>query len=103
MRHPLVDESLADVASGGALGRGHARDFGFLPLSFRAVGEQVVGVTGAHYAGAGEGQRDAGGIDGDPATTPLLGDVGGGARAAGRVKDEVAGVGGHEDAALDDG
>jgi hypothetical protein len=37
-----------------------------------------------------------------PAPSPLLGDVGCGAGAAGRVEDEIAGVGGHEDAALND-
>ena len=35
--------------------------------------------------------------------SPLLGNVGRGARAAGGVKYEVAGVGGHQDAALDRG
>ena len=53
---------------------------------------------------AGSRQREgyAGGVDGDPATAPLLGDVRGGAGAAGGVEDEVAGVGGHQDAALND-
>ena len=42
------------------------------------------------------------GVDGDPAAAPLLGDVGRGAGAAGGVEHEVAGVGGHEDTALND-
>ena len=41
-------------------------------------------------------------VDGDPPPAPLLRDVGRRAAAAGRVEDEVAGVGGHQDAALDD-
>ena len=39
---------------------------------------------------------------GDPAPAPLLGDIGGGAAAAGGVEHQVAGVGGHQEAALDD-
>ena len=73
-----------------------------LSLAFAAVGQQVVGIAGAHDAGTGQGQRNAGGVDGDPATAPLFGDIGGGAGAAGGIKDEVAGIGGHEDAALND-
>ncbi len=47
-------------------------------------------------------ERDAGSVDGDPAAAPLFGDVGGGAGAAGRIEDEITGIGGHEDAALDE-
>ena len=98
MRDPLVDEAVADVAVGGRFGRGLADDLGFLPLPFRAVREEVVGIAGAHDAGAGQREGDAGGVDGDPAPAPLLGDVGGGAGAAGGIEDEVAGVGGHQQA-----
>ena len=100
--HALVDEALADVAEAGRFGGGLALDFGFFELALTAVGKQVVGVTGAHDAGAGQSEGDAGGVDGNPAAAPLFGDVGGGAGAAGGVEHEVAGVGGHEDAALDD-
>ena len=75
---------------------------GFLDLAVAAVGEQVVGVACAHDAGAGQRQGYAGGVDGDPAAAPLLGDVGGGAGAAGGVEDEVAGIGGHQDASFYD-
>ncbi len=44
---------------------------------------------------AGQRKRDAGCINGEPATAPLLGDKGGGAGAAGGIKHEVTGVGGH--------
>jgi hypothetical protein len=50
---------------------------------------------------AGERKWDARDISGDPATAPLLGDVGRGSRAAGWVEYEVAGVRGHEHAAFD--
>ena len=80
---------------------GAALEFGFFLVSGIRVGEEVVGVAGAHDAGAGEGEGHPGGVDGDPAAAPLFGDVGGGARAAGGVQHQVAGVGGHEDAALD--
>ena len=100
--YPLVDEAVADVAVGGRFGRGLAGELGFLPLPFGAVREEVEGVAGAHDAGAGQREGDAGGVDGDPAPAPLLGDVGGGAGAAGGVEDEVAGVGSHEYAAFKD-
>ena len=102
MGHALVDEAEPNVSVSGCVQRSRSGDLGLLPLSFRAVGEHVVGVSRPHDAGPGEGQCDAGGIDGDPAASPLFGDVGGGAGAAGGIEDEVAGVGGHEDAAFDD-
>ena len=46
-------------------------------------------------------QCDARGVDRDPAAAPLLSDVGGRAGAAGWIKNEVARVGCHENAALD--
>ena len=95
VRDALVDEAVADVAVGGRFGRGLAGELGFLALPFRAVREEVVGIAGAHDPGAGQREGDAGGVDGDPAPAPLLGDVGGGAGPAGGVEDEVAGIGGH--------
>jgi hypothetical protein len=97
----LVDEAVADVAS-GRLRRGCAAgDLGLFELARGRVGEQVIGKTGAHDAGTGQRERHAGGVDGDPATTPLFGDIGGCAGAASWVEDEVARVGGHQNAALD--
>ena len=72
VRDPFVDEAVADVAVGGRFGRGLAGELGFLPLPFRAVREEVVGIAGAHDAGAGQREGDAGGVDGDPAPAPLL-------------------------------
>ena len=46
-------------------------------------------------------ERHAGGVDGDPAPAPLLGDIGRRAGTAGRVQHEVAGVCGHQDTAFD--
>ena len=99
--HALVDEALADVAAGGCFRRRALRDLGFLPLPLGAVGEQIPGIARAHDARPRQRERHAGGVDGDPAPAPLLGDVGRGARAAGRVQHQVAGVGGHQNAALD--
>src|SRR5690606_5114829 len=48
-----------------------------------------------------QGQWHAGSIAGDPATAPLFGDIGGSAGAAGGVQDNVARIGGHQNAALD--
>ena len=70
--------------------------------AFLGVGQLVVVEDGAHQALFGEGDRHARGVAGDPAAAPLLGDVGGRAGAAGGVEDQVAGVGGHEEAARDD-
>ena len=102
VRHALIDKALADVAACGLAGWRGAGDFGFLDLAVAAVGEQVVGIAGAHDAGTGQGERDARSVDGDPAAAPLFGDIGGGAGAAGGVENKVAGVGGHQDAALND-
>ena len=55
-----------------------------------------------HQAVFGQRQGDAAGIHRDPAPPPLLGDIGGGPAPAGRVENQVAGIAGHEDAALDD-
>ena len=69
--------------------------------AFVRVGEGVVVEIGGHQALLGERERDAGGVAGDPTAAPLFGDKCGRAAAAGRVKDQVAGVGGHQDAAGD--
>jgi hypothetical protein len=95
VRDPLVDEAMADVAVGRGRRRCRARDLGLLELALVGVREEVIGVARAHDAYAGQGERHAGRVDRDPAAAPLLGDVGGGAGAAGGVEDEVAGVGGH--------
>ena len=100
VRHTLIDKALADVAMRRLAGWRGAGDFGFLDLAVAAVGEQVVGIARTHDAGTGQRQGHAGGVDGDPAAAPLLGDIGGGAGAAGRVEHEVAGVGGHQDTTL---
>ncbi len=100
VRHALIDESLADVAAHRRRGRDPAGQFALFDLALAAVGEEVIGIAGAHDPGARQGEGDARGVDGDPAPAPLLGDIGGGAGAAGGVEDEVAGVGGHEEAAL---
>lgn len=48
-------------------------------------------MKGVHDVGTGQGQRDARGVDGDPAAAPLLGDSGGGAGAAGGIENKIAG------------
>ncbi len=96
MRHAFMDEALAQLARGRCgPGRG-AGDLALLALALGAVGEEVVGVARAHQARSRQSEGDAGGVDGDPAAAPLLGDGGGGAGAAGGVEDEIAGVGGHQ-------
>ena len=75
--HALVHEAETDVAVRRLRGRRRCGHLRFFILALAGVGEQVVGVAGAHYASACEGQRYARGVDRDPATAPLLGDVGG--------------------------
>lgn len=70
--------------------------------TFFGVGEVEVVEDGGHETLLCEGYRDAGGVAGDPAPAPPLSDVGSGPGAAGGVEDEVAGVGGHEEATFDD-
>ena len=98
MRHALIDEALADVVVDRRVGRHALSEFRFLGAAFAAVGEQIPGIARCHETRAGERERDAAGVDRDPPSAPLLGDIGRGARAAGGIEHEVAGVGGHEDA-----
>ena len=99
--YAFIDEALADIPIHGLRTRRGVCDLSFLELAFAGIGQQVERVTRSHNAGTGQYQRHTRGINSNPATTPLLGDVCGGARATGRIEDEVARVGGHEDAALD--
>jgi hypothetical protein len=85
VRDALIDEALADAAEGQRGGWRGAGDFAFFALAFGAVGEVVERIASAHDAGSGECEDDAGGVDGDPAASPLFGDVGGGAGAAGGI------------------
>ncbi len=78
-----------------------AGQLGLLLAAFDGIREQVVGEACGHQPGAGQRQRDAGRVDGDPPPAPLLRDVGRRAAAARRVEHQVAGVGGHQQAALD--
>ncbi len=70
--------------------------------AFLWVGELVIIEIGGHQPLLGKGERYARGVAGDPAPAPLLGDIGGCAGAAGGVEDQVAGIGGHEEAAGND-
>jgi len=100
VRHTLIHKALPDVAVGRRLGWLRAADLRFLELSISAIGQQVVGIASAHDTGTGQRESDARRVDGDPAATPLFGNVGGGSGAAGWVEDEVAGVGNHKQASL---
>ena len=103
MGHAFIDETLADVLVGRRFYCAIVRiggEFCLLDLSLRAVGKQIIGITGTHDTSASQRQRHSGRIYGDPATPPLLGDKGSRSGAASWIEDEVAGVGCHEDAAL---
>ena len=92
----FIDETLANIIVNRRVGRHALGKFRFLGAALAAVGKQVPGIARGHQPRAGQRQCDAAGIDGDPATSPLLGDVGCGARAASRIEHEVAGIRGHE-------
>src|SRR3546814_2732110 len=66
--------------------------------AFVRVLELKVVVTGGHQPSLGQGDGHARGVAGDPAATPFLGDVGGGAGAAGGIEYKVAGICGHQNA-----
>jgi len=60
------------------------------------VAESVVVELCGEEPLTGDGLGDAAGVNGDPAPTPLLRDVSRHPRTAGRIEDEIAGVGGHQ-------
>ena len=68
--------------------------------TFRRVFEDVVGVRVGDEAFSGDGDGDLSDVDGDPAAAPFLGLVGHGTGPACEVEDEVAWVGGHQEAAF---
>ena len=102
MGHALVNKSVSNVVVGWHIVRCPAFNLGFSQLPIAAVREKVVGIARAHDSSAGQSKRDAGCVDGDPAPTPLLGDIGGCAGAASWVEYKVTGICSHEDATLDD-
>ena len=81
MRHGFVVKALPDVLR---------------------VMQDVIREGRGHQALFGDVQGDARRVNRDPAAAPLLGDVGGRAAAAGGIEDEIAGVGRHQQTALND-
>ena len=75
-------------------------ELGFLGAALTAVGEQIPRIARRHQPRAGERERDAACIDGDPATTPLFGDIRGGARTASWIQHKIARIGGHQNAPI---
>ena len=67
---------------------------------FVRIAQFEVVVAGRHQPRLGQRDRDARGVAGDPAAAPLLSNEGRGTGTAGGIEDEVAGVGGHEEATL---
>ena len=66
------------------------------------MGQFVIVEDGGHQPLLGQRERHARGVAGDPAPSPLLGHEGRGAAAAGGIEDQIAGIGGHQEAALND-
>ena len=78
-----VDVRVVGDGLEGDVGHGLVDEAGL--ESFVGVLEGVVIEAGGHQPHLGQGDGDAGGVAGDPAAAPLLGDVGGGATPTGRV------------------
>ena len=96
----LVDKPLLDIALVLPVRWHLSGDFGFLLRALDRVVKEVVRKPGRHQAGAGKSNGYPGGVDGDPAAPPLLGDIGGGAAATRWVEHQVAGIGGHQETTL---
>jgi hypothetical protein len=106
VRDPLVDKPFLDVAikmSPLPLGEGWGEGADGLSLFFRAfrrIGQQVVGILRGHQTRAGQRKRHTARVAGNPAASPLLGDVGRRAAAACRIEHEIARIGSHEEGAF---
>ena len=66
------------------------------------VGQEIIGEVAADQSCTGKRERDPTGIDRYPASSPLFGDIRSGAGTTGRIQHEISGVGGHQNAALND-
>ena len=100
VRHSLVDEAVRDVVGERAAASRTPGDISLLAGTLSRIFEKVMRIACAHQARACKRESNAASVDGYPAAAPLLGDVGCCTGAASRVDDEVAGVGGHHEAAL---
>ena len=101
VRHPFADEALPNITPRRLIRRNCVRDLGFSALAVRTVGQQVVRVTSPHDARSRERQGNSGGVYGDPATTPLFGDVTGRTRSTCRIQHKIAWIRCHQHAPFD--
>src|SRR6266508_197681 len=86
---PLVPTPLTDIVTDLRGGQRHRRQLRFLHPPWDRVTQQVVREASPHQALPGQGERHPRGIDGDPTPTPLLCDVGRGARATCGVEHKI--------------
>jgi hypothetical protein len=101
MRRALVYESVANVIRVAGVGRRLAGQLSIFGRSgFRILEDEII-VLRAHQPRARKRECHARGVYSDPTSTPVFRNGGRRARAAGRIEHEIAGVGGHQDAALD--
>ena len=94
-----VDLGIVGNAFECDVGHGFVDKTAAQPFVRIAQGEVVK--AGGHQPLFGQRNGDARGVAGNPAAAPFFGDVGGGSAAAGGVEYQVAGVGGHQNAAFD--
>jgi hypothetical protein len=96
-------EDLVDLGIVGDGLQGHVRhglvDESALQALVRIL-QLIVVVAGGHQALLGQGHGHARGVARDPAAAPFLGHESRRAGTAGGIEDQIAGVGGHEDAAF---
>ena len=93
MGDSLIDKTLSDVLFRLVFGSYLAGEFHFPLDPVRRVRQQVVRIPSGHHAGSGESKRDPTGVAGDPAPSPLLGNIGSSAAAAGGIENKVTGIG----------
>ena len=98
MGDTLVNKAVADVVLESKPLRSKRGTVG-LGLFFRAIwtiGKEVKRVASTHDAGSGQGQSDAGGVNGNPTAAPFFTHRRTCARSTGRVEDKVTGIGRHQ-------
>jgi hypothetical protein len=93
MGDSLIDKTLSHVVFGLVFWSYLAGEFHFSFYPVRQVRQQVVRIPSGHQACASESKRDPTGVAGDPAPSPLLGNIGSSAAAAGGIENKVTGIG----------
>src|SRR5690554_6204741 len=101
MRHPLIDETLADIATSWRLQGLGLRDLSLFKLPVTAVSKKIIRITCTHKPGTSQSKGDTRSVDCDPPAAPLLGNVSSCSGTTGWIEDEISGICSHEYATFD--